>query len=171
MLRAYTETRIRSESIKSSAKEAPCRGPERRCSNVPRKKNPYLTAEQEQFVRMEANGLTSPEIIMELWGMKREDDPNEYHNLECKLSRWRKHPQYEAVWREEVRNQDFGDYSEARKTLRKAMRNEKDNWLAMQSAVNILNNSGKRIFGAEENTVTVNIQGMPDLGSPDQGNG
>ena len=42
-----------------------------------------LTVEQTKFVRMEANGYTSPEIILELWGMKREDDPTEYHNLEC----------------------------------------------------------------------------------------
>ena len=138
---------------------------------MPRQKNPLLTPQQDRFVRMEANGWTTPEIILEFWGMKREDDPKAYHNLECKLSDWRHHPKYEEVWKEEVRKQDYGDYTEARRTLRKTMRNEKDQWLAMQSAVNILNNSGKRIFGAEENTVTVNIQGMPDLGSPDQENG
>ena len=50
------------------------------------------------------------------------------------------------------------------------MRNE-DKWLAMQSAVNSLNNSGKRIFRDEENTVTVKIEGMVDLGSPDDPEG
>lgn len=138
---------------------------------MPRIKNPNLTAEQDRFVRMEANGMTSSEIILAIWGLKEADDPLVYHRYECKLSRWRKHPKYDEVWREEVRSQDYGDYTEARRTLRRTMRNEKDQWLAMQSAVNILNNSGKRIFGAEENTVTVNIQGMPDLGSPDQENG
>ena len=133
---------------------------------MPRKKNPNLTVDQERFVRMEANGITSREIIFELWGMKEEDDPKAYHNLECKLSDWRKHPKYEEVWRDEVRKQDFGDYSLARKTLRRSMKAD-DQWLAMQSAVNVLNNSGKRIFGAEENAVTVRIEGLPDIGSPD----
>ena len=136
---------------------------------MPRKKNPNLTVDQERFVRMEANGITSREIIFELWGMKEEDDPKAYHNMECRLSDWRKHPKYEEVWRDEVRKQDFGDYSLARKTLRRSMKAD-DQWLAMQSAVNVLNNSGKRIFGAEENAVTVRIEGLPDIGSPDDQN-
>lgn len=133
---------------------------------MPRRKNPNLTVDQERFVRMEANGITSREIIFELWGMKEEDDPKAYHNMECRLSDWRKHPKYEETWRDEVRKQDFGDYSLARKTLRRSMKAD-DQWLAMQSAVNVLNNSGKRIFGAEENAVTVRIEGLPDIGSPD----
>ena len=134
---------------------------------MPRKKNPDLTVEQDRFVRMEANGMTSPEIILELWGLKREDDPREYHNYECKLSRWRDHPRYEEVWKEEVRKQDFGDYTAARRVLRRSMNQEKDGWLAMQSAVNVLNNSSKRIYQAEDSAVTVKIEGLPDIGSPD----
>ena len=135
-----------------------------------RKRNPNLTVQQEKFVRMQANGCEFPEIIMAIWGMKREDDPKAYHNLECKLSEWRKHPKYEEVWKDEVRKQDYSDYILARQVLRKSMRNE-DKWLAMQSAVNSLNNSGKRIFRDEENTVTVRIEGMVDLGSPDDPEG
>ena len=127
-----------------------------------------LTQEQERFVRMEANGYSTPEIIMDLWGMKESDDPKAYHNLECKLSRWRSHPKYEECWKDEVRKYDFSDYTRARKTLRKSMDNEKDQWLAMQSAVNVMNAAGKRIFGSEENTVTVQItSGMPEIGTPD----
>ena len=127
-------------------------------------KSANLTPVQEKFVRMEANGITTPEIIMELYGIAP-GEPH-YHSMECKLSRWRQHPKYEEVWKDEVRKQDFGDYSLARKTLRRSMKDD-DKWLAMQSAVNVLNNSGKRIFGAEENAVTVRIEGLPDIGSPD----
>ena len=134
---------------------------------MPRKANPNLTVDQEKFVRMEANGYTSAEIIMELFGMTKEDDPKEYHNREAQLSRWRQHPKYEECWKDEIRKQDFSDYSLARKVLRKGMRSDEP-WLAMNSAVNTLNNSGKRLFRDEENTVTVQIQGSIDLGSPDQ---
>ena len=134
---------------------------------MPRKKNPLLTPIQERFVRMEANGLNGADIIPILFGLKP-DDPG-WHSAECKLSRWRQHPKYEEVWKDEVRKQDFGDYSEARKTLRRTMRNEKDQWLAMNSAVNIINQSGKRIFGAEDNAVTIRFEGqIPDIGSPDE---
>ena len=131
-----------------------------------RKKSEFLTAEQDRFVRMEATGCTSEEIIKELFGITKEDE--HYHAYECKLSRWRDHPKYEEVWKEEVRKQDFRDYITARTVLRKSMKQEKDGWLAMQSAVNALNNSGKRIYQGEDNAVTVKIEGMPDIGTPDQ---
>ena len=133
-----------------------------------RKKAENLTVDQDRFVRMEANGFSTAEIILEMFGMKRSDDPTAYHNLECKLSDWRKHPKYEEVWKDEVRKQDFQDYVTARKVLRRSMNQEKDGWLAMQSAVNALNNSGKRIYQGEDNAVTVKIEGMPDIGTPDQ---
>lgn len=132
-----------------------------------RKAAENLTVEQDRFVRMEANGYTTAEIILEMYGMKREDDPKAYHNLECKLSHWRDHPKYEETWKDEVRKQDYQDYITARKVLRKSMKQEKDGWLAMQSAVNALNNSGKRIYQGEDSAVTVRIEGMPDLGTPD----
>lgn len=126
-----------------------------------------LTLEQERFIRMEANGYSTPEIIQDLWGMTEADDRKKYHNYECKLSRWRKHPKYAKAWKAIVREYDFSDYTRARRTLRRSM-DDSDKWLAMQSAVNVMNTSGKRIFGEEENTVTVKIEGLPDIGSPDQ---
>ena len=133
-----------------------------------RKANPTMTTDQERFVRMQANGYEFPEIIQEIWGLHKGDEG--YHACECKLSRWRDHPQYEAIWKDEIRKQDYSDYTLARQVLRKSMRS-KEEWLAMQSAVNALNNSGKRIFRDEENTVTVRIEGMPDLGSPEDAEG
>jgi hypothetical protein len=135
---------------------------------MPRKKSENLTVDQEKFVRMEANGYSREEIILELFGIGHDEEG--YHAAECKLSRWSDHPKYEEVWRNEVRKQDFGDYTKARKTLRRSM-DDTDKWLAMQSAVNVLNNSGKRIFGAEENAVTVHIEGLPDIGAPDDDDG
>ena len=129
--------------------------------------NPGLTVDQERFVRMQANGYEFPEIIWEIWHLKKEDDPKKYHSKESTLSEWRKHPKYDEVWKDEIRKQDYSDYTLARQVLRKSMRSS-EAWLAMNSAVNALNNSGKRIFRDEENTVTVRIEGMPDLGSPDQ---
>lgn len=124
-----------------------------------------LTVEQDRFVRMEANGFSGPDIIKALWNVSPDDAG--YHALECKLSRWRKHPKYEETWKDEVRKQDFQDYITARQVLRRSMKQEKDGWLAMQSAVNAMNNSSKRIYAGEDSAVTVRIEGMPDLGTPD----
>ena len=131
-----------------------------------RKAAENLTVDQDRFVRMEANGYTTAEIIREIFGVEKGDDT--YHACECKLVRWRNHPKYEETWKDEVRKQDFKDYTNARKVLRRSMNQEKDGWLSMQSAVNVLNNSGKRIYAGEDSAVTVRIEGMPDLGTPDQ---
>ena len=124
-----------------------------------------LTVQQDRFVRMEANGLSSPDIIKALWNLNP-GDPG-FHSMECKLSRWRKHPKYIETWMDEVKKADFGDYVKARKTLRKSM-DDSDKWLAMQSAVNVMNAAGKKIFGNEENMITVKVEGLPDIGSPDE---
>lgn len=123
-----------------------------------------LTVEQEQFVRMEANGLSSPEIIKELWG-KTSADPD-FHALECKLSRWRKLPKYEEVWKDEVRRQCFPMMSEGLRTIRKQLKADQP-WLINKAANDAINFASKKIYGNEENTVTVQIAGMPDIGSPD----
>lgn len=130
-----------------------------------RKAAENLTVDQDRFVRMEANGYTTEEIIKEIAGIGKDDE--QYHAWQCKLSRWRDHPKYEETWKDEVRKQDFKDYITARQVLRRSMRQEKDGWLAMQSAVNAMNNSSKRIYAGEDSAVTVRIEGMPDLGTPD----
>lgn len=129
-----------------------------------------LTVQQDAFVRMEANGLSSEEIIEKLFGLHPED--HGYHSMECKLSRWRKHPKYTETWMDEVRNSsDFKDYSKARRTLRKSM-DDPEKWLAMNAAINVLNDSGKRIFGTDGSTVTVKIEGGSfDLGTPNPEDG
>lgn len=124
-----------------------------------------LTVTQEQFVRMDANGMTTPEIIEALWG-KKKGDPD-FHALECKLTRWRKHPKYEEVWKDEVRKQCFSMMSEGLKTIRKQMKDDSQPWLLNKAANDAISFAGKKIYGNDENTVTVNIQGMPDIGSPD----
>lgn len=124
-----------------------------------------LTVQQDQFVRMEANGYSSPDIIKAIWGISKGEEG--YHSAECKLSRWRKHPKYTETWMDEVRKNDFGDYVKARATLRRSM-DDSDKWLAMQSAVNVMSTAGKRIYGQEDNTVHVQIEGMPDIGSPEE---
>ena len=132
-----------------------------------RPKPTKLTVIQDKFVRMEANGYTTPEIIMELWGMKKADDPKAYHNLECKLSDWRKHPCYLETWKDEVSsvsvklmNKGLG------KILRQMDANEP--WLANKAANDGINFAKSRIFGDEDRSISVQFENMPDIGSPDQ---
>lgn len=123
-----------------------------------------------RFVVMDAMGCSREEILKEIFGLTLDADPKTLHNADCMIYRWRRHPDYDQVWRETVARQDYADYIKSRNTLRKAM-NADNPWLAMQAAVNVMNTSSKRIYGAEENTVSVQVSGLPDLGEPDQDDG
>ena len=132
-----------------------------------RVQNPNLTVEQDRFVRLEANGYNYPEIILELWGLRKEDDPKTYHAMESRLTRWRRHPKYEEVWKDEIRRQAFPIMSKAVRKLKQQVNSDTD-WLANKAANDIVAFAGKRIFGNEDNTVNVQVTGMPDIGSPEQ---
>jgi hypothetical protein len=133
-----------------------------------RPKPTKLTVQQDKFVRMEANGYTTPEIIMELWGMKEADDPKAYHALECKISRWRKHPAYLETWKDEVSANVCVKLMN--KGLKKIMHqmDADEQWLANKAANDGVNFARARIFAEEDRMVTVQIDGMPEIGTPDQ---
>ena len=129
-----------------------------------------LTKQVDQLARMEANGASREDKLREIFGVDiHTATPREINNCDAAMSRWRKHPMFDTAWKDEARKWDYEDYALARKVFRQGMRQADDNpWLAMNSAVNAINNAGKRIFHDEDAAVTVRIEGMPDLGTPDQ---
>lgn len=134
-------------------------------SRIPKDKCP---APIERFIRMEANLVSRREKLKELFGIDVDTAPeNVVHAADAKMTRWRKHPMFDAIWKDELAKQDYEDYSLARQVLRKGMKQDQDKWLAMNSAVNVISNGNKRIFQDDNSTVHVRIEGLPDIGSPD----
>ena len=123
-----------------------------------------LTKEQDRFVRMEANGYTTPEIIKDLWG-KDSSDP-EYHAIECKLSRWRKHPAYMETWKDEIGRISVKLMNKGLGKILHQMDSEKE-WLANKAANDGVTFARSRIFAEEDRAITVQVSGMPEIGSPD----
>lgn len=133
---------------------------------VPKNRQP-LTGQQEMFIRMSAQGKPREEILKAVFNMDIATTPdNEIHNADCKMSRWRKLPEFESIWKDEVKTILLGCTSEAIQTIRKQMR-EKDDWLQNKAANDLLNYGKSQIYGEEEKAVHVKIEGMPDIGSPD----
>jgi len=129
-----------------------------------------LTRNIDKLARMEANGASRAEKFKEIFGLDLETcTDREANNCDVQMCRWRKHPMFDKAWKDEARRWDYEDYSLARKVFRKGMMMQDDNpWLAMNSAVNAINNAGKRLFHDEDSVVSVKIEGMPDLGTPDE---
>ena len=123
----------------------------------------------DKLARMEANCASREEKLREIFGIDiHTATPREINNADSNMCRWRKHPLFDTAWRDEARRWDYEDYAMARRVFRQGMRADDNPWLAMNSAVNAINNAGKRLFHDEDSAVTVKIEGMPDIGTPDQ---
>lgn len=126
-----------------------------------------MTVQLDKFARMEANNCTREDKMREIFGIDMKTaTPREINNADASMSRWRKHPLYDQVWKEELKSQNYDDIRKAMDVLRDGLRS-KDKWLAMQSAINLISNATKRVYAGEDTAVTVKIEGMPDLGTPD----
>jgi len=131
--------------------------------------NDKLTKDIATLAKLEANRVSRAEKMRILFGVDiNTATDRQINNCDATMCRWRKHPMFDQAWKEEARRWDYEDYILAREVFRKGMKQDTDGWLAMHSAVNALNNANKRLFHDEDTAVTVKIEGMPDLGSPDE---
>ena len=128
-----------------------------------------LDAKQEKFIRMSARGCSRAEIMQEVFGVDLATAPaNKINAKTVQMCRWRKLPEYETIWKDEIRNVVIASTSKAYRRLNAQIDDEQQPWLANKAANDILNHGKQMIFGADENTVTVHVAGMPEIGSPDQ---
>jgi len=135
---------------------------------MPKGKQP-LSSDQERFVRMSAQGKSRAEILQAVFGIDIETaSENTIHAADNKMSRWRKHPDFESTWKDEVRQILYGCTAEAVQVIKGQLRSGDLPWLQNKAANDLLNYGKSQIYGDEEKAVHVKIEGMPDLGTPDQ---
>ena len=135
---------------------------------MPKHKQP-LNAKQELFIRMSARAKSRAEILREVFGLELgKDDPRTINNADVQMTRWRKLPEFETVWKDEIRRVLLDSAGLAMQVLNKQLISEDIPWLQNKAANDLLNYGKGQIYGDEERTVHVQIAGMPDLGSPDQ---
>jgi hypothetical protein len=135
---------------------------------MPKAKQPLSTT-QELFVRMSAQGKSRTEILEKVFGLDIETaSENEIHAADNKMSRWRKHPDFESTWKDEVRQILYGCTAEAVQVIKSQLRSGDLPWLQNKAANDLLNYGKGQIYGEEDRAVHIKIEGMPDLGSPDQ---
>lgn len=128
-----------------------------------------LTGVQEKFIRMSAQGRTRTEILKEVFGIDVQTaDPKEISSADMKMYRWRRRPEFDSIWKDEVKKILYGCTAEAIQVIKGQMRDEVA-WLQNKAANDLLNYGKQQIYGDEEKAVHVKIEGMPDLGSPDDG--
>ena len=134
---------------------------------MPRPRQP-LNAKQELFIRMTARAEPRRDILKAVFDIDVDTAPaNEIHNADCKMSRWRSLPEFEGIWKDEVNKVLYACTSEAVQVIKGQLRSDQG-WLQNKAANDLLNYGKQQIYGDEERTVHVQIEGMPDIGSPEE---
>ena len=127
-----------------------------------------LNAKQELFIRMSARAESRRDILKAVFDLDIDTSPeNEIHNADCKMSRWRSLPEYDSIWKDEVKKVLYAYSGEAMKIIGQQMRGADQPWLQNKAANDLLNFGKSQLYGEEERAIHVKIDGMPDLGSPD----
>lgn len=125
------------------------------------------TTKQDTFVRMEARGESRPDILREVFGLDvATDEKRLITNADMQMSRWRRKPWYDDIWKDEIRRISIAMSSEALKKIKSQIRDD-NGWLANKAANDSLTFAKPLIWGEDEKAVNIRIEGMPDIGSPE----
>ena len=126
-----------------------------------------LTGQQELFIRLSAQGKTRPEIMKAVFDIDVETAPYNVTNAaDQKMTRWRKRPEFETIWKDEVRSILYGCTAKAIQVINSQM-DEDIPWLRNKAANDLMNYGKSQIYGDEEKAIHVKVEGMPEIGSPD----
>ena len=130
---------------------------------------PYgpMTAKMEKFIRMEARGETPADIMQEIFGLGPDADDRKKANARQIMWRWRHRPDAQAIWEDEVRNVVRACIPSAMNRIKRQV-DDDNGWLANKAANDVIGLAKTTsVFTNEERAVRVQIEGMPDLGTPD----
>ena len=132
-----------------------------------------LSDRAKNFIQMEARGVPRDVILQEVFhyppGTK---DKKLLNKADSQMHRWREHPEAKAYWDKEIAKMIQQALPGAFRTLINQSTNDdgevKKGWLA-NKASNDLANLAKAIgiVKTEETALQIQINGMPDIGSPD----
>ena len=126
-----------------------------------------MNARIENFIRMEARGEDHAAILEELFGPEALTDPVKKNAAESTMYRWRHRPDAAPIWDDEMKARVRRCVPRAVGRLEKQIDNQND-WVANKAAndmVNLAKTTG--VFQSEERALNVKIEGLPELGSPD----
>lgn len=126
-----------------------------------------LTARIENCIRMEARGEPHEEIIRQIFGEEALTDDKKRNAANVAIWRWRQRPDYQQIWDDEMRARVRRRVPAAVERLEKQV-DDDNGWLANKAAndyIGLAKTVG--VFQTEEKAVNVRIEGLPDIGSPD----
>ena len=129
---------------------------------------PYskMTSKMENFIRAEARGEPHDKILIEIFGVDPADKKAKAQ-AEQYMWRWRNRPDADAIWQDELKKTVRRRVPAAMNRILKQVDSQTE-WLANKAANDIMTLASRTgIIQNEEQAMQIQIQGMPDIGSPD----
>jgi len=123
-----------------------------------------LQAWQITAAEMMFQGHTNDDIIRAVWPKTK---PSSFTYKRKMLRDLLKDETFMEYYRSIITEWTVHSTGPALKKLRSQLDSEKE-WLANKAANDIINQSKMVITGADDNTVVVKLEGMPELGSPNE---
>lgn len=129
----------------------------------------HMNSMKYKAVRCVFDGMTYKETAAKVFRLKK-DDPEYEEKLKKaynKVFTWSREPEFERCYKELCKQEAMPRYSKAM-ALFDAQIEHKNPWVAQGAARELANRYGSAIMGEEQNTVTVRIEGAPELGEPEE---
>ena len=128
-----------------------------------------FTPEMKDWMKCVVRKASRPEIFRQVFGVDiNEISDQEANKYDARLSRWRKHPDYHKEWMIAFKEQ-WGDIlADAVAVVQEGLQDDSLPWRRTQHANLALAYGTKILVGEEERTVHVQVESMPDIGSPDE---
>ena len=121
-----------------------------------------------QLVKMDARKASRKEIFKEIFGLDIDNiTERQKNNIDSQICRWRKRDDYHAEWLKAFKNQWSDILADAVNVVQEGLHDDSLPWRRTQHANLALAYGTKILVGEEERTMTVKVEGLPDIGSPD----
>ena len=127
-----------------------------------------MTGKIESFIRMEARGESPDDILRKVFHLDPETCSHDEKNKAFQqMWRWRHRPDAQAIWDDEIRNVVRQCIPSAVNRIKRQV-DDDNGWLANKAANDVVNLAKTTsIFQSDDRAIKVQIEGMPDIGSPD----
>ena len=127
-----------------------------------------FTPQQKQWIQLVVRDASRKEIAEKVFHFDLDSDPVKAHRMDCKLYRWRRHPDYRKEW-DAAYKEVWGDaLTEDTKVAIEGLRDKDNPWRRTQHANMVLTYATRLINGDESNTFHVKVEGLPEIGTPDE---
>ena len=127
--------------------------------------NKLLQAWQMKAAQMMFQGFSDKEICEELF--RTGDDKKKLANGRARLAALRRKESFLEYYRSLVT--EWSVHNVGRALVKLAYQIDDPNgWLANKAANDILTQSKRMVLGNDENEITVKIEGLPEIGEPEQ---